>query len=50
MLRRFVAWAAKVSDEHLPPMIKGEITEKVRKKLENNIYWDGTLLNQMNNI
>ncbi|MFH1101238.1 MAG: hypothetical protein V1726_04280 [Methanobacteriota archaeon] len=50
VLRRLVAWAAKVPDSHLPPI---DITEEFEEKfsvLYNNIFWDGTLIGQMNSI
>jgi glutamine amidotransferase-like uncharacterized protein len=50
MVRRFVAWAAKVPDNHLPPIQKEELTEKDKSILLKNVFWDGTLLNQMENI
>jgi len=50
MVRRFVAWAAKVPDNHLPPIQKEELTKKDKSILSKNIFWDGTLLNQMENI
>jgi hypothetical protein len=45
MVRRFTAWAGKVPEEHLPP-----IRRERSKELSENIFWDGTLLNQMKNI
>jgi hypothetical protein len=49
MVRRFVAWAAKVPDDHLPPIhTKEQIYEQ--HPLLKNIFWDGSLLNQMENI
>jgi len=50
IVRRFVAWAAKVSDEHLPPINMEEIADKDLSILSENIYWDGSLINQMKNI
>ena len=50
ILRRMIAWAAKVPDEDMPPIIKGEITKEGKKILSNEVYWDGTLLHQMKNI
>jgi len=49
MVRRFVAWAAKVPDKHLPPISKEENAEKI-KSLESDIFYDGDILSQMNNI
>jgi glutamine amidotransferase-like uncharacterized protein len=50
LVRRFVAWAAKVPDDHLPPIQRGEITKKEKSMLLKNIFWDGSLTNQMENI
>lgn len=49
MVRRFVAWASKVPDDHLPPIQKEEFTEN-DKSILKNVFWDGTLRNQMENI
>ena len=49
MVRRFVAWAAKVPDIHLPPISKGETTEKA-KTIVSEIFYDGDIINQMKNI
>jgi len=50
MIRRFVAWVAKVPDDHLPPIKLGEITNNEKSIISENIFWDGSLLNQMKNI
>ncbi len=50
MVRRFAAWAAKVPDEHLPPIQQEEITEKEKSIISNNIFWSGSLWDQMKNI
>jgi hypothetical protein len=49
MVRRFVAWAAKVPEKHLPPIEKAVLT-KEQSFLVKNIFWDGSLQNQMENI
>jgi hypothetical protein len=49
MVRRFVAWAAKVPDTHLPPILKGEKTENV-KRILSEINYDRDIINQMKNI
>ena len=49
MVRRFVAWAAKVPDKHLPPITKGHITSKERALL-SSIFYDGSIISQMKNI
>ena len=50
MVRRFVAWAAKVPDDHLPPIQKEVIADKDKSILIKNVFWDGSLQNQMENI
>jgi glutamine amidotransferase-like uncharacterized protein len=47
VVRRFVAWAAKIPDEHMPPIQKQNVDSNDFKLIENCIIWDGTLLNQM---
>ena len=49
MVRRFVAWAAKVPDTHLPPIEKIILT-KEQSYLVKNIFWDGSLKTQMDYI
>ena len=49
MVRRFVAWAAKVPDTDLPPIEKAVLT-KEQMVLVKRIFWDGSLQNQMENI
>jgi hypothetical protein len=50
IIRRFVAWAAKASDDSLPPIINQENNENIKKIIKKNIMWDGSIVNQMNNI
>ena len=50
VLRRLAAWAGKVPDKEMPPIEKGKITEMAKKIINENIYWDKTLINQMKNI
>lgn len=50
IIRRFVAWAAKVSDDSLPPIINKENIENINEIINKNIMWDGSIVNQMNNI
>jgi len=50
IVRRITAWAAKVPDGELPPMEKGEIDNKAKKIISENIFWDGTISNQIKNI
>lgn len=49
IVRRFVAWAAKVPDKHMPPIDKRQITKEGRSIL-SGIFYDGSLINQMKNI
>ncbi len=50
VVRRITAWAAKIPDDHLPPICKGKITKKAKLILSKTIFWDGSLINQMANI
>jgi hypothetical protein len=50
IVRRSIAWAAKVPDDSLPPICKGEITKGAKSVLSENIFWDGSLIDQMKNI
>jgi len=50
ILRRFVAWAAKTPNEHLPPKEKVKIDSDKKEEIKKKIFWDGTLLNQMRDI
>jgi glutamine amidotransferase-like uncharacterized protein len=50
IVRRLVAWAGKVSDDSLPPKIRDESNEKIKKIISENILWDGTIIDQINNI
>ena len=50
VVRRMVAWASKVPDNHLPPIEKGEINKEAMESIKKNIYWDGTLVNIIKNI
>ena len=49
MVRRFVAWVAKVPETDLPPIEKEELTREQSFLLEN-IFWDGSFQDQMDNI
>ncbi len=46
MVRRFVAWAAKVPDDALPPIESGVLSEADRKQLLPYVVWDGSCSNQ----
>jgi len=50
IVRRMVAWAAKLPDDSLPPIINNEINKNIKKIISQNILWDGTIINQMKNI
>lgn len=50
VIRRITAWAAKIPDEHMPPIEKWRYDNERAKKLYENIFWDGSLRNQMKNI
>ncbi len=50
IVRRMVAWAAKVPDDQMPPIIRGQITEKGKDILNKEIFWNGTILHQMKDI
>ena len=50
VVRRMTAWAAKVPDDHMPPIQKGKINEKGQEIIKKNIYWDGTLVDIIKNI
>ncbi|MCK5029911.1 MAG: hypothetical protein KAR64_00440 [Thermoplasmatales archaeon] len=50
VVRRFIAWTAKIPDEYLPPITKQKVSEKDISILSKSIFWDGTLLNQIENI
>jgi len=50
MVRRFVAWAAKVPDTDLPPRHEEKLSAEDYALLKKDIFWDGTLISQMNNI
>jgi hypothetical protein len=50
IVRRMVAWAAKIPDNHLPPISKDQINEKERSIISKNILWNGSIIDQMKNI
>jgi len=49
MVRRFAAWAAKVPDDHLPPIERGEITHKATDLLAE-VFPKGDIIDQMKSI
>ena len=50
MIRRFVAWAAKIPDDHFPPIDIEKNTDKIKSIISENVFWDGSLLNLIKNI
>ena len=50
MVRRFVAWAAKVPDNDLPPIHKEKLKDDEKSILLKNVFWDGSFRNQIENI
>ena len=50
ILRRMIAWTAKIPDKHMPPIIKEQLTEKNKKIISSKIFWNGTISHQMLNI
>lgn len=50
VVRRLIAWAAKTPDNDLPPIVKQKVSENDMSLLSKNIFWDGTLQNQIENI
>jgi hypothetical protein len=50
MVRRFVAWAAKTPDSRLPPIQREKTTKEIRSFLMKQVFWDGSLINQMEHI
>jgi len=50
LVRRLVAWTAKVPDGDMPHIIKEKLSKKKMEILSKNIFWDGSLKNQMENI
>ena len=49
LVRRFVAWAAKIPDTHMPPIEQTKPADGLEKLISENIY-DGKLINQIKNI
>ncbi|MEM0492435.1 MAG: hypothetical protein QXS02_00530 [Candidatus Thermoplasmatota archaeon] len=50
IVRRLIAWVAKVPDEHLPPIEKQILSDEIKKTISKNIIWNRTILNVMENI
>ncbi len=50
VVRRLSAWCGKVPDKDLPPISKETSTDEIKKIIRENIFWDGTLKNQIKNI
>jgi hypothetical protein len=49
IVRRFVAWAAKIQDTHMPPIELKAVSGNLDTLISENIY-DGKLITQMKNI
>ncbi len=50
LVRRMVAWAAKIPDDHLPPIIPEKDNKKIHDIISRNIIWDETVDHQIRNI
>jgi len=50
LVRRLVAWTAKVPDCDLPPITNPSLTKQEKETLQKYIYWDGTIINLIDNI
>ena len=51
IVRRITAWAAKIPDNSLPPISNNnETNNQVKNIISKNILWDGTIINQIDNI
>jgi hypothetical protein len=50
ILRRFVGWVAKIPDEHLPPKSKVKVDKSTEDLINNNIFWDKTLISRLKSI
>ena len=50
IVRRIVAWTGKISDKDLPPIEKSVLNDEIKEIIKENIFWDGTLKNQIINI
>lgn len=47
LVRRLTAWASKIPDEDMPPIEKEKVKKEDLEKIENILFWDGSMLNQM---
>ncbi|RLF58504.1 MAG: hypothetical protein DRN27_05260 [Thermoplasmata archaeon] len=50
LVRRMVAWTANIRNEDMPPKEIEILNEKEKKILETNVFWNHTLLHQIQNI
>lgn len=50
VVRRMVAWTGRVPDAHLPPIERGATGDAAIAIIDQNVRWDGTLIDQMRNI
>jgi len=47
VVRRFVAWASKIPDKDMPPIQKQKVKPEDLNLVKSSMFWDGTLLNQI---
>jgi len=50
IIRRAVAWAAKVSSKEFPPIKENDETREEVKQLAKELFWDGSVNSQIENI
>ena len=50
IVRRLVCWAAKLSDEDLPPKEDQNHPSTISHLISQDVFWDGTLERQIKNI
>lgn len=50
LVRRFVAWTAKIPDDEFPPIQSDKINEKIKLFISENVFWNGSFVSQMKNI
>ncbi|MEF8848053.1 MAG: hypothetical protein V5A68_02860, partial [Candidatus Thermoplasmatota archaeon] len=50
IVRRLVAWSAKIPEKDMPPIEKEKKNKNIEKIIEKNVIWNGTLIDQIENI
>ncbi|MBS3777904.1 MAG: hypothetical protein KGY50_01270 [Candidatus Thermoplasmatota archaeon] len=50
LVRRAVAWSAKVKSEDFPPIHEDDEKKDKKEKLAEDLFWDGSLKSQIENI